>query len=221
MTTTSTISDRVGEMHADRAAEPPNEVMAAFGREQAALAASAIPDGLASVGTKVVDAVLLDVAGRETTLQAVLGDQLSVLVFYRGVWCPYCNIAVATYQSVLRPELEARGVALVAVSPQTPDGSLSMQQKNELAFTVVSDPGNRIASQLGILTGPSEEARAAQLQLGLDLAKVNADGTVTLPMPTVAIVDASRVLRWIDVHPDYSTRTEPEQVLDALDQLDR
>lgn len=92
-----------------------------------------------------------------------------------------------------------------------------MQQKNNLAFTVVSDPGNTIADRLGILTRPSQEARAAQLQLGLDLADVNADGTDTLPMPATAILDASRTVRWIDVHPDYSTRTEPRQVIDALD----
>jgi peroxiredoxin len=221
MTTTSTIHDRVTAMHAARAAEPPNEIMAAFSREQAALAATAGLEGLAPLGTEVVDAVVVNVDGEETTLQAVLGGQLSVLVFYRGVWCPYCNIALSTYQSDLRPHLDARGVRLIAISPQTPDGSLSMQQKNELAFTVVSDPGNRIAGQLGILTGPSEEARAAQLQLGLDLTKVNADGTVTLPMPTVAVLDADRMLRWIDVHPDYTTRTEPAQVLDAIDQLGR
>ena len=162
MTPTSTISDRVTQMHAARAAEPPNEVMAVFSREQATLAAAEVPKGVALLGTKVVDAVLVDVDGEETTLQALLGDQLSVVVFYRGVWCPYCNIALSTYQSELHPDLEARGVRLVAVSPQTPDGSLSMQQKNELAFTVVSDPGNRIAGQLGILSalrgGPGRPA---------------------------------------------------------------
>jgi peroxiredoxin/quinol monooxygenase YgiN len=183
MTTVSTISDRVAEMHAARPTEPPNELMAVFGREQAELTAAPLPEGLAPLGTTVTDAVLPNVDGEETTLQAVLGDQLSVVVFYRGAWCPYCNIALSTYQSDLRPDLEARGVRLIAISPQTPDGSLSMQQKNELAFTVVSDPGNRIAGQLGILTEPSEEARAAQLQLGLDLTTVNADGTVTLPCP--------------------------------------
>ncbi len=95
-----------------------------------------------------------------------------------------------------------------------------MQQKHGLAFTVVSDPGNAIARGLGIVTQPSDEARAARLQLGLELASVNADGTVALPMPAVVIVDAGRALRWIDVHPDYITRTEPAQILDALDQLD-
>jgi hypothetical protein len=83
----------------------------------------------------------------------------------------------------------------------------------------VSDPGNAVAGHLGILTGPSQEARAAQLQLGLDLTSVNADGTVTLPMPAAAILDADRTVQWIDVHPDYSTRTEPQQVITALDRL--
>ena len=94
-----------------------------------------------------------------------------------------------------------------------------MQQKHSLAFTVVSDPGNTIAGRLGILTRPSPEARAAQLHLGLDLTGVNADGTVTLPMPAAVILNARPNRRWIDVHPDYSTRTEPRQIIDALDHL--
>ncbi len=84
------------------------------------------------------------------------------------------------------------------------------------AFTVLSDPGNQIAGQLGILTAPSDGTRAAQLQLGLDLTQVNADGTTALPMPTVVIADADGVIRWIDVHRDYTTRTEPGQVLQAV-----
>lgn len=94
-----------------------------------------------------------------------------------------------------------------------------MQEKHDLSFTVVSDPGNAIARGLGILTRPSAEAQAAQLRLGLDLTAVNADGTIALPMPTVVIADAGHLVRWIDVHPDYSTRTEPAQILSALDRL--
>ena len=219
MTTALTITDRVAEMHAAAAAQPPNEVMSAFGREQAELAAAGLPARIAAVGTVVADTDLLDPHGAPTTLYAATGGATAVLVFYRGAWCPYCNITLSTYQAQLLPQLAERGVALVAVSPQAPDGSLSMSEKNELSFTVVSDPGNTVAGQLGILTGPSAEARAAQLQLGLDLTAVNADATTTLPMPTTVILDAEHVLRWIDVHPDYSTRTEVQQILDALDQL--
>jgi len=208
MTSQSTITERVAQMHAAMAAEPPNETMGAFAREQAELAARATT-GVAAVGTVLPDAELLDVHGAVTTLSVAVGGGTSVLVFYRGAWCPYCNIALSAYQAQLLPELTDRGIRLVAISSQKPDGSLTMQQKHGLAFTLVSDPGNTIASRLGILTRPSEEARAAQLKLGLDLTSVNPDGTDTLPMPATVILDADRTMRWIDVHPDYSTALNP------------
>jgi peroxiredoxin len=219
MTSPSTITERVAEMHAKAAAQPPSEVMGAFTREQAQLAAAGLPAGIAPAGTVLPDAKLLDAHGAATTLSAAADGGTAVLVFYRGAWCPYCNIALSAYQAHLLPQLTRRGIRLIAVSPQRPDGSLTMQQKHDLAFTVVSDSGNTIAARLGILTRPSHEARAAQLQLGLDLASVNADGSATLPMPATVILDAARTVRWIDVHPDYSTRTEPQQVINALNHL--
>jgi len=218
MTSPATITERVTDMRAATAAEPPSEVADVFAREQAELSAL-VPSGVAPVGTGLPDAELLDVNGAATTLSAVAGGGTSVLVFYRGAWCPYCNIALSVYQAHLLPLLAERGIPLIAISPQKPDGSLTMQQKHDLAFTVASDPGNVLGGHLGILTGPSPEARATQLRLGLDLASINADGTTTLPMPATVILDASRTVRWIDVHPDYSTRTEPRQVIEALDDL--
>jgi peroxiredoxin len=201
------------------AVQPPNEVMGAFVREQADLAARPAPAGVVEVGATLADVELLDPNGSATSLYQALGGRVSVLVFYRGAWCPYCNIALNAYQAELVPELDRRGVRLVAISPQAPDGSLSMQEKNALSFTVLSDPGNQVAKAIGIVTGPSDEARAAQLQLGLDLTTVNADGTTGLPMPTTLIVDGDRVVRWVDVHLDYTTRSEPKEILAALDAL--
>jgi len=213
----TTIAEQASRLAETTAAQPGNEIMGAFTREQADLAARGLPVGVTEVGARLPDAELLDAHGATTSLYAALGEGLSVVVFYRGAWCPYCNIALNTYQAELVPELTGRGVGLVAISPQTPDGSLSTQEKNELTFTVLSDPSNQVAKLAGILTAPSDEARAAQLQLGLDLATVNADGTTGLPMPTTMIVDADRVIRWIDVHPDYSTRSEPVEILASVD----
>jgi len=112
-------------------------------------------------------------------------------------------------------------IELIAVSPQKPDGSLSARESNELSFTVLSDPGNRLARALGVVTEHGEKAKAAQLGLGIDLAEVNADGTHELPMPTVAIVDEAGVVRWIDVRSDYSTRTEIPEILTGLESLGR
>jgi peroxiredoxin len=215
----ATIAEQVRQLAETMAAQPPSEVMGAFAREQAALAAGDSPEGVINVGTTLPDADLLDSYGASTTLYRSVGDQLSVVVFYRGAWCPYCNIALNSYQSELVPELARRGVRLIAISPQAPDASLSMQEKNGLTFTVLSDPGNQLAKAAGILTAPSSEVRAAQLQLGLDLTAVNADGTIQIPMPTTIIVTADHLVRWVDVHPDYSTRSEPDQILAALDRV--
>ena len=196
----------------------PGAAPSAFTREQEQLA-SFVPSGVIAVGESLPDAALLDVKGEPTTLSATLGEGLSVLVFYRGAWCPFCNIALRAYQAALTDEFDRRRVRLIAVSPQKPDGSLTMKEKHELSFAVLSDPANQLAAAAGILTAPSDEARAAQLEHGLDLTQVNADGTTTLPMPATIIVDQDRRVCWIDVHADYSTRTEPAAILSALDAL--
>jgi peroxiredoxin len=216
MTTTSTIAEQVASLHRASAGQLPAEVAEAFAAEQRDLAAAGHPSGVAEPGSRLPDGELIDVAGGPATLAETLGGKPAVIVFYRGGWCPYCNIALRTYQAQLVPALAERGISLIAISPQTPDGSLSTKESKELTFTVLSDPGNQIAGQLGILTAPSDGTRAAQLQLGLDLTQVNADGTTALPMPTVVIADADGVIRWIDVHLDYTTRTEPGQILQAV-----
>ena len=139
-------------------------------------------------------------------------------MFYRGTWCPYCDIAMSAYQQNLLPRLTGRGIGLVAISPQTRTGRCPCRKTRPVLHRGLR-PGNVIARGLGVLTRPSDEARAAQLKLGRDLTAVNADGTVSLPMPTVVIADADHVVRWIDVHPDYSSRTEPAQILGALGRL--
>jgi peroxiredoxin len=217
MTTTSTpIAEQVAALNAGAAAQLPTEVISTFRAEQAALDSTDVPDGVLAPGSDMPDGDLLDTDGLPTTLAWTRGSSPAVVVFYRGAWCPYCNVALKTYQEQLVPALAEHGVGLIAISPQKPDGSLSMRDKGKLTFAVLSDPGNQIAGRLGILTTPSEAVRGAQAALGLDVAAVNADGTHTLPMPTVAITDAAGVLRWIDVHPNYTTRTEPAAVLAAL-----
>ena len=218
MTTASTIAEQVDGYHRASAGQLPAEVAEAFAAEPRELATAGDPAGVAQPGTPLPDGNLLDVGGQRTTLADTLASKPAVIVFYRGGWCPYCNIALRTYQAELVPALAMRGISLIAISPQTADGSLSTKETKELSFTVLSDPGNQLARQLGILTAPGEGVRQAQLQIGLDVTQANADGTTGLPMPTVIIADAAGTIRWIDVHRDYTTRTEPEQVLQAISQ---
>jgi len=214
-----TIADRVAQLRQGMAGQLPAHVADAFGAEQADLQASGVPAGVAAPGATMPDARLLEVHGEPTTLAGAIGGRSAVVVLYRGAWCPYCNLTLRAYEEDLVPQLAQRGIALVAISPQKPDGSLSMREKNGLTFTVLSDPGNQIAAGLGVLTAPTDDARAAQRVLGLELSEANADGTHGIPMPTVAIVDGTGIIRWIDVHPDYTTRTEVAGILDAVSTL--
>jgi peroxiredoxin len=216
-TSETPIADQVAFLVSQVGEHLPADVVATFQAEQAELGAAGVPSGVAPTGTKLPDVELLDGHGNATTLDAQLAGRVAVIVFYRGAWCPYCNIALRAYQAELADPLAERGAVLVAISPQKPDGSLSMTETNELTFTVLSDPGNQLAGALGILTEPNEDSKQAQARLGLDLREVNADGTATLPMPTTIVVDAGRTVRWIDVHPDYTTRGEPTAILAAID----
>jgi peroxiredoxin len=206
----TTIAEKVHELTTvGRASQLPDAVKTVFAADQARLDAEGIPAGVLTAGASMPDGALLDIKGLPTTLDQVRAGARAVVVFYRGAWCPFCNIALRTYQEDLVPELAARGITLIAISPQKPDGSLTMQESNELTFTVLSDPRNQITHQLG-------DVIEAQGNIGVDLATVNADGAYGLAMPTVVIVEADGTIGWIDVHPNFTTRTEVPEILAAL-----
>ena len=217
---TVSVVDRVAAFEAKAAAEYPAEALSVFGGERA-LQGAKRPINLPALGAPMPDGALLDAHGNPTTLVEARAGKPAVVVFYRGAWCPYCNLTLRAYEEDLLPELTARGVALVAISPQKPDGALTAQQTNELTYTVLSDPGNQIAKELGILTETGEAAAAVQAQLGLVVADTNADGTAAIPMPTVVVLDSDGTIRWIDVHPDYGTRTESSEILKRVADLTR
>ncbi|ROS58304.1 peroxiredoxin [Frigoribacterium sp. PhB160] len=216
---TPTIADQVTTFNEGFTAQIGPELSAVFDGEQKALTEAGVPDDAVAVGDQLVDATLLTVAGDEVSLAEVVGEGAAVLVFYRGAWCPYCNLTLKTYQQELLPTLRDRGVALVAISPQTPEGSDLATSNGSLEFPVLSDPGNVLSSALGIVTEPTADARSAHTQLGFDVADSNADETGDIPFPTVLVVDGDGRVVFADVHVDYTTRTEVADVVAALDQL--
>lgn len=171
------------------------------------------------VGDALPAATVVDVRGESHDLESLLGEGPAVLVFYRGAWCPFCNITLAHYQRTLAPELDERGVRLIAISPQSPDGTASAVEKGELGYTVVSDPGNALAGALGIVTAPSGAAQDAHTQLGFAVKDSNADDTPAIPFPSVIVVDGARTVAFADIMVDYTQRTETAEILAAVDAL--
>ena len=211
-----TIREQSEQLQAASAAQLPADVVEVFSRNSQQLRARGVPGGTVRVGDTVPSFTLRNAVGDRVSLDDLVATGPAVLVFYRGGWCPYCNLALRTYQRELLPQLGAWGATLAAISPQTPDQSLSTAEKAALSFEVLSDSGSRLARRIGIAFEQAEEVLGAQRRLGLDLAQVNEEGSTELPMPTVLIVDPDRTVRFVDVHPDYTNRTEVADIIAAL-----
>lgn len=213
------IHEQSEQLKAAAAERLPAEVNDVFDRSIRDLLDQGVPAGAVTVGDTLEPFTLTDATGAPVSLDQLVEHGPAVIVFYRGGWCPYCNLALRTYQRELLPELAAFGARLVAISPQSPDQSLSTAEKAELEFTVLSDPGNRVAHRVGIVFQQADEVLEVQRTLGLDLAEVNAEGSTELPRPTVLIVDRDRTVRFVDVQPDYTARTEVADILAGLSDL--
>jgi peroxiredoxin len=211
-----TIREQSDQLKAAAAEHLPAQVVEVFDRSIEDFLAQGIPAEAVKAGDHLDAFTLDDATGTPVSLGQLIKAGPAVIVFYRGGWCPYCNLALRTYQRELLPELGAFGARLAAISPQSPDQSLSTAEKAGLAFTVLSDPGSRVARSIGIAFQQADEVLAAQRQLGLDLAQVNAEGSTQLPRPTVLIIDQNQIVRFVDVQPDYTARTEVADILTAL-----
>jgi peroxiredoxin len=214
-----TIQEQSEQVKAASAGRLPAEVLETFARDQAAWLAKGSPADAVAVGDVLSDFTLPDAIGRAVSLSELVADGPAVLVFYRGGWCPYCNLALHQYQSELLPRLASYGATLAAISPQKPDESLTTAEKHGLQFAVLSDSGARVAKQLGIAFEPAEDVLEAQRALGLDIRDGNAEGSPELPMPTVLIADSALTVRFADVQVDYTSRTEVPEILAALTRL--
>ena len=214
---TDTLAARLQDSKDHLATLAPAALLGVLGDEQARLvandAAAVEEHGRLAVGDRLPAASLTDAAGREVD---VPGSGPAVVVFYRGAWCPFCNVALSAYQREVLPELTERGVSFVAISPQSPDGSLSTAEANALEFPVLTDKGGEYARSLGLVFDLDADVREVHTQLGNDFTTINAGSEWALPRPTVIVVDAAGVVTFLDVRPDYTQRTEPAAVLAAV-----
>ena len=214
-----TIREQSDQLKAAAAEDLPSEILEVFDRSIQEFLERGIPADSIKAGDVLDQFTLDDATGTPVGLDQIVENGPAVIVFYRGGWCPYCNLALRTYQQELLPHLGAWGARLVAISPQSPDDSLSTVEKAGLEFTVLSDPGSRLADRIGIAFEQADDVLAAQRQLGLDLTKVNAEDAVRLPRPTVLVVDQDRTVRFVDVQPDYTARTEVADIIAALSDM--
>ena len=193
----------------------PPEVLAGLGAEIKKLAESGIARQALQVGSKAPDFSLPDAHGKPVTLSALLTKGPVVVTFYRGGWCPFCDLQLRAYQGALGA-IHDLGAELVAISPQTPDYALTDVEKKQLTFPVLTDKGNRVAREFKLVFALSDELKKLQTHFGSVLPKFNGDESWELPMPGTFVLDRHGVVKFTSVDPNWMVRVEPAAILEAL-----
>jgi peroxiredoxin len=194
----------------------PRAVIEILHRATDELIASGAAECALRVGDQAPPFSLPGADGRFVKSADFLGRGPLVVSFYRGVWCPFCNIELQALESAL-PEIESRGAALVAISPQTAINSRKAARQNGLTFPILSDGKGEIAAAYGLryrLPGYLVELFRS---IGNDLPSINDDSDWTLPMPARYVIGPDGTILYADVNPDYTRRPEPEDLLPVLD----
>jgi peroxiredoxin len=168
------------------------------------------------VGDRAPAIVLKNAKGETVDISMLLKKGLVIVTFYRGGWCPYCNLELKAYQDLL-PEIAAAGASLVAISPEKPDDSLSTAEKNALTFEVLSDVGQKVGRAFGLVYEFSDELRSAYQGFNLDIPAHN--GTPSewaLPVSATYVIDCDGLIIYAYTDPDYRDRADPRDVLRAI-----
>jgi peroxiredoxin len=176
------------------------------------------PANAINVGQPFPDFILSDATGKQVSMKELLAKGPLLISFYRGQWCPYCNMALKALQDSLSA-IKARGVTLVAISPELPDQSLTLQEKSELQFPVLSDVGNHLARKLGIVFQQPDTVRPILKAYGVDLQARNGDDSYEVPFPASYLIDTKGMVRFAFLDPDYTRRLEPSTALGWIDEM--
>lgn len=172
-----------------------------------------VPEGLGlKVGSKAPDATLPDITGASQNLAALYGQGPTFVVFYRGGWCPFCNLQLHDL-SQAKPEFDKRGIRIVAISVDQPGEEAKTQAKNEVAFPMLSDSDLATHKAFNVVHVLAEAEAKALAGHGVDLEKYSGQAHHSIAVPSIFLVDRAGKVRWVHVDKDYKTRPSPTQLL--------
>ena len=186
--------------------------------ELGCLIATGIAEKSIKPGMPFPDFDLPNASNVSRSLKTFLHDGPLVISFYRGAWCPYCNLEINELQKRL-PDITAAGGQLVAISPQTPDKSVDQVTTSKLTFDVLSDVGNTLAKQCGLVFTLPESLRPIYSAWEIDIPDHNGNDSFELPIPATYIIDTYGKIRYVFADMDYTKRLEPDIIIEQLKML--
>ena len=214
-----TLKEELAAMKAQSMKKIPEDALPVLMQASKDLAASGIVEQAPKKGETLENFELPNQTGATQSLAALREKGPVVVTFYRGGWCPYCNLQLKSYQQML-PEINAAGASLVAITPELPDASLSTAEKNELKFEVLTDKDAAYARQLKLVFTLPESLRPIYKNFGIDVEAHNGAGKFDLPLAATFVVDTDGKIVYAMVDSDYTVRAEPSEILASLKSLD-
>jgi peroxiredoxin len=210
-----TLQAKLDALRANFEVGKPRSVSEVMHRATNELISSGAADRALKVGDQAPLFTLTDSEGETLSLSELLAAGPLVVSFYRGVWCPYCNLDLQALEAA-RPELETLGARLIAISPQTAPNSRKSIRQNRLGFPILYDMDNEVASAFGVKFALPEYLIDLYKTFKADLPAFNGDPSWTLPMPGRFVIAPDRKIVYAEVNPDYTIRPEPEAMFPSL-----
>ncbi|MEP3226611.1 MAG: peroxiredoxin-like family protein [Parasphingorhabdus sp.] len=210
-----TLQTLLQEQLANSVAQFPAEALEIMRAADEELKERKVGEDALKAGDSLPDASLSDATGKSVLLSSLNEEGPLVITFYRGGWCPYCNLELKAYQDILG-EITEHGGQLIAISPEKPDNSMTTIEKNALSFPVLTDTGNQLAKAMGIAFELPAGLQQLFTNFGMNLDDLNADTGWALPIPATFVVDANGRIVLADVDIEYTRRLEPSEALAAL-----
>ncbi len=207
---------QIDAYNVQKEAKLPADVLALMDTTNEELIAQHIKDNALQVGAKVDNFTLANHNGESIELNDLLNKGPVIISFYRGGWCPYCNLELKALNDYLA-QFKTQSAQLIAISPQLPDETLLTTQKNELEFDVLSDVSNRVAEQFGLLFTLDERIQALYTQFGIDFEHYYGDKSFKLPLPATYVINQEGVITYAFLNEDYTLRAEPIDIMAALE----
>lgn len=209
------LQEAIAAYNAEKKLRLSPDILGTMAEATETLKASGIEGRALRTGDTMPDFALPNQHGIARRLRDYLAESAVVLNIYRGGWCPYCNMEMKALHDIL-PEIEARGATLIGMSPETPDKAMDTATRHEIAIDILSDVGNRVGEQLGLVFTLPNSLREIYEKIGLDLPAYNGDDSFRLPVPATYIIGMDGVIRYDFVNADYTLRLEPAEIVARL-----
>lgn len=211
-----TLQEQVKQMRDATSERMPKAIIEVFINSISEIKTNKLKESALQVGDKIEDCSLTDIEGKSINLSTFIQSDYLILNFYRGGWCPYCNMELREYDR-LKNDFKEQGANIIAISPEIPELANQTTDKNKLSYPVLTDTDSLFMKKVGIVFQLDEDSKREFVNFGMDFTKINGNEDFELPVPAVYVINKNMEVVFVHFEEDYMTRLEPSELLEIIE----